>query len=823
MKRVLRPLSSLIGIAMLFGLSLAGAPNAAAATATAKKAFVTSLISSSQAAQRQYGVPASVSIAQAAVNTDYGTAKLATSAKNLFSTRCTAKLSSPQYVTLTTAQVGKAYVLGAEASLDNNNPKAFDCSELVQWTYGRSGNPITDLAASQYNVTTKVSGSPKTGDLVFLRNNPARANGIGHVAVLTKKLSNGDWQIIEAKGRKYGVVKSTLSYWKSRSYYAGLRRYSKLNFVGDAGVTSASAANTYQAGCYSVTASGKTTKYSKFSSTGDSVLGHAAIVAEGKEYVAARKAMNNVSSFVDAVAKAEHPTNPSAYARAVRAVIATYDLTQYDVAPLSVVLSYGATGAKVAALQHLLTASGYSVGPSGTYNSATVTAVKKFQKAKKLTADGEAGPLTLTALMTTLKKGATGGRVSALKTLLSFGGYRTEAGATLDSTTATSVVAFQNSTGITATGAADAKTWSKLFMLLTAAPVPTLAGTTTVGKALTAAPGVWGPGAVEVSYQWYRGANPIAGATGRSYTLQPADARQAIKVATTGTKAGYTSITRISAVTAAVTPATLTVVPVPKISGSAEAGKVLTAIAGSWAPAPVALSYQWYRNGASIKGATGASYRLQAADYRATMQVKVTGTKDGYFSAARASSATAAVKQGKITGAPNPTIAGKVAVGQTLTAKPGSWTPAPVGFSYQWYRDNTAIKGATAATYKVQLSEAGHVIVVKVSNAGGAYAKVTRTSAATAKIAKLNWTSAPAPTISGTAKVGKTLTVKAGTWAPEPKLSYQWYRGSTVIKGATKTTYKLTKSDKGKTITIKVTAKRTGFNTATKQASKKIS
>lgn len=60
-------------------------------------------------------------------------------------------------------------------------------------------------------------------------------------------------------------------------------------------------------------------------------------------------------------------------------------------------------------------------------------------------------------------------------------------------------------------------------------------------------------------------------------------------------------------------------------------------------------------------------------------------------------------------------------------------------------------------------------------------------------------------TITGTAKVGQTLTAVPGTWNPEPTFSYRWYRSGSSIAGATKSTYKLTKSDAGKTITVKVT------------------
>jgi hypothetical protein len=87
----------------------------------------------------------------------------------------------------------------------------------------------------------------------------------------------------------------------------------------------------------------------------------------------------------------------------------------------------------------------------------------------------------------------------------------------------------------------------------------------------------------------------------------------------------------------AVTPAT------PKISGKAIVGRTLKAVATGWAPAGLKLSYQWYRNGKAIKGATKASYKLVKADKGKTLKVKVTGAKAGFKSASKVSKATARV------------------------------------------------------------------------------------------------------------------------------------------------------------------------------------
>ena len=69
----------------------------------------------------------------------------------------------------------------------------------------------------------------------------------------------------------------------------------------------------------------------------------------------------------------------------------------------------------------------------------------------------------------------------------------------------------------------------------------------------------------------------------------------------------------------------------------------------------------------------------------------------------------------------------------------------------------------------------------------------------------LGYASAPVPTIAGTAKVGQTLLAVPGNWDPRPNLSYRWYRSGSSISKATKPLYKLTRSDAGKKITVKVT------------------
>jgi len=85
----------------------------------------------------------------------------------------------------------------------------------------------------------------------------------------------------------------------------------------------------------------------------------------------------------------------------------------------------------------------------------------------------------------------------------------------------------------------------------------------------------------------------------------------------------------------------------------------------------------------------------------------------------------------------------------------------------------------------------------------------------------LGTASGPTPTISGTARVDRTLTAVPGSWTPsDADLTYAWYRttskGTTAITGATGSTYKVSATDVGATLSVRVTGTREGWKPATK-------
>ena len=354
---------------------------------------------------------------------------------------------------------------------------------------------------------------------------------------------------------------------------------------------------------------------------------------------------------------------------------------------------------------------------------------------------------------------------------------------------------------------------------LTATPTPTITGQAQVGSVLTALPGTWTPAPVALSYQWKRDGAPIAGATSATYAVVLADAAAAITVTVTGSKSTYASVSNTSAETEVVTGGAITSAPTPTITGSPRVGATLTAVSGTWSPAPIALSYRWKWNGTNIAGATGSTFTPQTAHAGGTLTVTVTGSRPGYGSISKTSLASATVMGGVITPAPAPRITGANTVGSTLTAIPGVWGSSQVAFKYTWKRDGIAIVGATASTYPLVNDDAGSSISVTVTGGKSGFAEVDRSSPSTPLITGGLFT-APTPTISGMPLIGSTLTAAAGVWTPAPAgIAYQWGRNGVAIAGATSASYTLTIADIDAAITVAVTGTRAGFAPVTRTSS----
>lgn len=165
-----------------------------------------------------------------------------------------------------------------------------------------------------------------------------------------------------------------------------------------------------------------------------------------------------------------------------------------------------------------------------------------------------------------------------------------------------------------------------------------------------------------------------------------------------------------------------------------------------------------------------------------------------------------------------PSITGAAVSGSTLTANPGTWTPAAPALAYQWLADGDPIQGATGPRLVLANRHAGAAISVAVTADHDGRTRTT-TSAATRAVVGLLTSSKPR--ITGRSKVGRVLRVKPGAWGPRPvRLRYTWLRNGKVIKGARAASYKLRTVDRGKRIQVRVTGTKASYRTVTKASAR---
>jgi hypothetical protein len=192
------------------------------------------------------------------------------------------------------------------------------------------------------------------------------------------------------------------------------------------------------------------------------------------------------------------------------------------------------------------------------------------------------------------------------------------------------------------------------------------------------------------------------------------------------------------------------------------------------------LSYQWYRDGIAIIGATSPQYTKTAVASTDAGVYTVTVTS---VAGSTMTSAGAKVVVNKLTTISKPPAGVTIKVGETLTISveaAGSGT-----LSYQWYKDGVAIPGATSAQYAktaATSTDAGVYTVLVASTTGS-----TVTSAGAEVV--VNGPTVISKSPAGvTIKVGETLTISVEA-AGSGTLSYQWYKDGVAIPGATSAQY----------------------------------
>jgi len=325
-------------------------------------------------------------------------------------------------------------------------------------------------------------------------------------------------------------------------------------------------------------------------------------------------------------------------------------------------------------------------------------------------------------------------------------------------------------------------------------------------------------------FQWFRGSSPISGATNVSYTVAVADANQTLvfqvtPIASSGANPGVAVSASIGLSNSP--PVATNVSITDNNGGQVVVGDTLTAsytysdIDGD--SQGVSL-YQWFRGSTAISGATTLNYTINAADANQILRFEVTpvatsGTSPGSvaFTSVTVINSVPIASNVSI----NDNNGGQVLVGDLLTA---SYTYSDVdgdaqGVSqFQWYRGSTPISGATALTYTVVAADSNQNLrfdVIPVALSGASPGLAVSASVTVVNSVPVASNVLITDNNGGQIVIGDVLT---GSYSygdldgdAEGNSTFQWFRGTTAIAGATSTTYTVSTSDANQTLVFQVT------------------
>jgi len=229
------------------------------------------------------------------------------------------------------------------------------------------------------------------------------------------------------------------------------------------------------------------------------------------------------------------------------------------------------------------------------------------------------------------------------------------------------------------------------------------------GQPLTLAVSTTGGGGTP-TFQWRKSGNAIAGATSSTYRItavQTSDAGSYDVVVTAGSASITSSAANVTVLPAVVAPSIST----QPLSASAVVGRSLSLTVTATGTQP--LTYQWYKSGITIAGATSSSLTFAAISSADVGGYTVTVSN----SAGSVTSSVATVTVGTVATAPSITsqpVSLTVNAGEDAALSVTASGTGPL--SYQWRKDGTTITGATNAGY---IATAAGSYSVVVSNSVG--------------------------------------------------------------------------------------------------------
>ena len=249
----------------------------------------------------------------------------------------------------------------------------------------------------------------------------------------------------------------------------------------------------------------------------------------------------------------------------------------------------------------------------------------------------------------------------------------------------------------------------------------------------------------------------------------------------------------------------------PSLTGDLKVGTALSLTNVDSIPAST-LSYEWFRSAQSVAGAATESYALTSADFNRNIAVRVQRNLWQLITVTYPTSASVKIGAGDLPSNLQIQTSGTAVVdGTVLLSMPN--LPDGAEVIYRW--SQVGKQGShIAATNSFRAIDLGAVfsITASVTSTGFNPRDYTIQLPAVVEASQNNSTSV---TISGKYKVGSILMARSLGWSSGSKLTYQWLRNKSVVKGATKASYKLVAADANAKLSCKVTATKLGYKAAT--------
>ena len=361
-----------------------------------------------------------------------------------------------------------------------------------------------------------------------------------------------------------------------------------------------------------------------------------------------------------------------------------------------------------------------------------------------------------------------------------------------------------------------------------------ISGTPRVGQTLNAEYTLTanGSGADASTYQWqwkdgetWKNA-AAAGNTARTFTLPDSYAGYSVRVVVTPKGSSHPALAGVAQESSAVEVYGAPAVSGLKISGTPKVGQTLRAeytfkANGSGADAS---TYIWARyektSWMPIEGANGREYTLQAGDAGYSIKAVVTPTGSSQPALAGAVQSSPSVDAYGAPSVTNLHISGTPKVGQTLRAEytftsNGSGTDKSTFIWGRYERTSwMPIEGATGREYTLRAEDAGYSIKVTVIPEGSSQPQLQGDTQHSPAVDAYGAPSITNLHISGTPKVGQTLSAEYtftanGSGTDASSFQWQWQDGATWknAAGGTARTFTLPDSYAGYSVRVVVTPK----------------